>query len=163
MSTRQTRFARAFVPWIAEWSRAGLSGTQERVMLLLATHMERGGDGQYTAWMPRSEMAEVLGVSELTVRDAIQKLKRKGMLKMLGGAHCGRAQKYVLMPTGKGYAQRLPIKEKGCAEELKKGVLTHSERVSATAHPSRTLEGATAAPSKVLPSAKELYPGNKVV
>lgn len=145
--SRQTRFARAFEPWIAEWAEAGLSGTQERVMLLLATNMERNSKGQFESWRPRAEMAEILGVSEYTIRDAIQALRRKGMLVKSGYSHRGKVQKYILMPCGKGYSQRQPINDKGSAEALRKGSVSHSQRVSATANPTRPLEGARTAPS----------------
>lgn len=155
--SRQTRFARAFEPWIAEWAEAGLSGTQERVMLLLAANMERNGKGQFESWRPRTEMAEILGVSEFTVRDAIQALRRKGMIVKSGYSHRGKAQKYILMPCGKGYPPRQPINEKGSAEALRKGSVSHSQRVSATANPTRPLEGACAAPSSEgRPGAREI-------
>lgn len=144
----QTRFARAFEPWIAEWAEAGLSGTQERVMLLLAANMERNSKGQFESWRPRAEMAEILGVSEYTVRDAIQALRRKGMLVKSGYSHRGKAQKYILMPRGKGYPHRQPINDKGSAEALRKGSVSRSQRVSDTANPTRHLEGAYAAPSR---------------
>ena len=37
---RRTQFAMAFVPWIEEWQRMELSGTQTRVMLMMASRME---------------------------------------------------------------------------------------------------------------------------
>ena len=117
-------------------------------MLLLAANMERNGKGQFESWRPRAEMAEILGVSEYTVRDAIQALRRKGMLVKSGYSHRGKVQKYILMPRGKGYPQRQPIYDKGSAEALRKGSVSHSQRVSATANPTRHLEGACAAPSR---------------
>lgn len=117
-------------------------------MLLLVANMERNGKGQFETWRPRAEMAEILGVSEYTVRDAIQALRRKGMLEKSGYSHRGKVQKYLLMPRGKGYPQRQPINDKGLAEALTKGSVSHSQRYSATANPTRTLEGACAAPSR---------------
>lgn len=155
--SRQTRFARAFEPWIAEWAEAGLSGTQERVMLLLAANMEHNSRGQFESWMPREEMAEILGLSAVTVRNAIRALVKMGMLKPIGKAYRGMAQKYILMPTGKGYRHRTPIVTKGGATEVRKGVLERSQRGTSTAPPTRTLEGACAAPSREgRPSAAEI-------
>lgn len=154
--SKQTRFARAFEPWIAEWAEVGLSGTQERVMLLLAANMERNAKGQFEAWRPRAEMAEILGVSEVTVRNTVKALARKGLLKPVGKSYKGTVQRYVLMPTGKGYRRSTPIITKGGAVEVSKGVLERSQRGTATAPPTRPLEGASDAPSRVRPSATEI-------
>lgn len=122
-------------------------------MLLLIANMERNTNGQFESWRPRAEIAEILGVSEYTVRDAIQALRRKGMIVKSGYSHKGKVQKYILMPSGKGYAHRLPINDKGLAQALTKGSVSHSQRYSATANPTRTLEGASTSYSRS--SAKE--------
>lgn len=160
--SRQTRFARAFEPWVSEWSKAGLSGTQERVLLLLIMNMERDGQGEFTAWRSRKEISYMLGLSESQVRKAVRALISKGMIEAVGKSHSGRCQRYKIMPK-KGYPHRAPIYEKGGPEMVKKGALEGSKRGVLSGPPTRSVEGATAAPSKVLPSARELYPGNKVV
>lgn len=145
--SKQTRFARAFVPWITEWARADLSGTQERVMLLLIANMQSMGNGKFKAWCPRAEMAELLGLSETTVRNAIRALIRKGMLKKAGAAYNGKAQEYFLMPTGKGYPSSTPItKKRGCCGGTKGGA-PEVHKGTSPAPPTRPLEGATTAPS----------------
>lgn len=161
--SRQTRFARAFEPWIAAWSRMKLSGTQERVLLLLIEEMERDANGNFTAWRPRREIADILGLSEETVRQAIKGLKQKGAIQQVGTSRINRCQRYKIMAAKVGGLETPPIIEK-------RGVYGHQRGGSSTTieggtpdPPTRSVEGATAAPSKVLPSAKELYPGNKVV
>ncbi len=153
--SRQTPFARAFVPWIAEWSRMGLSGTQERVLLLLVSRMEPDGRGGFTSWFPRAEMAATLGLSELTIRNAINALVGKGVLKRLGKAYKSTAQKYQIMPTHKGYLTSDPIKtQRGCSGGSK-GVAQVVPKGTSPATPLRTKECASASSSQ--PSAREIY------
>ena len=116
-------------------------------MLLLAANMERDAKGRFVSWRPRSEMAEILGVSEVTVRNAIKALTRKMLLRPAGKSYKGTVQRYILMPTGKGYRSSTPIITKGGAVEVPKGVLERSQRGTSTAPPTRPLEGATTAPS----------------
>ena len=153
--SRQTQFAMAYEPWICEWAKAGLSSTQISVMLLLVAYMQEEEDGRFTSWRSRVEMAEMLGKSEKTIRNAVQALKRQGFLLPIGKSYNGRVQKYVVMPTGKGYPHRTPIKSKGCAARGRKGVPERAERVPATAHPIRTSECASASLSQ--PSARNRY------
>lgn len=150
-----TQFAMAFEPWVREWSEAGISSTQMSVMLLLIARMQSDGDGRFTTWRSRVEMADVLGKSEKTVRNAVQALKRKGFLLPIGKSFNGKAQQYVVMPTGKGYPHRTPIRVKGCAVEGRKGVPKRAERVPRTAHPLIQSDGASASSSQ--PSAREIY------
>lgn len=151
--SKQTRFARAFEPWIAEWAKAGLSGTQTRVLLLLIANMEESANGQFTSWRPRAEMAEILGLSEITVRNAILALSRLGMIKKVGKAYNGKAQKYLIMPGKK----RVPAQQPHSGERVPnlgtKGYLPSVLKGTSTATPTRTLEGASTSYSRS--SAKE--------
>lgn len=151
--SKQTRFARAFEPWIAEWSKAGLSGTQERVMLLLAANMERDEKGSFVTIRSRSEIAQILGMSEVTIRNAVKALARKGMIQKVGKAYNGNAQKYVLMPRNKGGAERVQIIDKGGSTENRKGVPQRSRRGTSTAPPIRELDSGSGSLSR--PTAQE--------
>lgn len=152
MTKGQTKFAMAYEPWICEWAAAGLSSTQMGVMLLLVANMQRDDSGRCVSWRPRSEMAEKLGKSDKTIRNAIQALKRKKLILPIGKAFNGTSQRYVIMPTGKGYPHRTPIKAKGCAVEGRKGVLERAERVPRTAHPIRHTDGASPSYGRVRPT-----------
>ena len=159
--SKQTPFARAFVPWVAEWSRMGLSGTQERVMLLLVSRMESDGRDGWVAWFPRAEMADVLGISEETVRRAIRHLVDKGALKRIGKAYNSTAQKYKLMPSYKGgIAGHLINTERG-AHGDQKGVPRAPIKGVSTGTPIRKKECASASLSQ--PSAKEIYGKNNPI
>ena len=154
--SRQTRFARAFEPWIAEWAEAGLSGTQERVMLLLAANMERNSRGEFEAWRPRSEIAAILGKSENTIRNCIQQLVKMGMLERVGESYRSKVQRYILMPR-KGYRNRVPIETKGYRTSVPKGTSRAVPKGTEGRYPTRPLEGACAAPSvKGRPGAREI-------
>lgn len=144
--SKQTRFARAFEPWIDEWAEAGLSGTQERVMLLLAANMERNSRGEFESWRPRSEMAAILGKSEHTIRNAIQQLVKMGMLEKSGYSHRGKVQTYILMPR-KGYRHRVPIETKGYQTSVRKGTSRTVPKGTKDRYPTRPTDGACAAPS----------------
>lgn len=138
MSTRQTPYARAFIPWIAEWHASGLSGTQERVMLLLVSRMGRDSNGWWTSVFPRSEMCSVLGISDKTAKDAVRKLKEKGLISPVGKSHNGTAQRYRIMPRSEGVAYDGPQKNKGVAETVRKGWPERYERGTSTATPLRS-------------------------
>lgn len=153
--SRQTPFARAFVPWIAEWSRMGLSGTQERVLLLLVSRMESDGRGGWVAWFPRAEMSEVLELSEETVRRAIRHLVEKGAIKRIGKAYSSTVQKYKLMPNYKGGISGHPIKTERGAQSDQKGVPSTPIKGVSPGIPIRTKECASASLSQ--PSARNRY------
>ena len=153
--SRQTPFARAFVPWIAEWSRMGLSGTQERVLLLLISRMEPDGKGRWLSWFPREEMADTLALSETTVRHAVKALADKGAIRRVGKSYNGKAQKYELMPKFKGVVNATPFKVERGTQDGHKGVPETAIKGASTATPLRTKECASASSSQ--PSAREIY------
>jgi DNA-binding MarR family transcriptional regulator len=153
--SKQTRFARAFIPWVSAWSEMGLSGTQERVLLLLISNMEPDGHGGFTSWYPRAEMANVLGLSEVTVKNAINALIRKDAIRRLGKSYRGRAQKYVIMPRSKGVVTSNPNHSERGYSGGPNGVATTVPKGLPTATPSRTLECASASLSQ--PSARNRY------
>lgn len=163
---KRTQFAMAFVPWIEEWQRMELSGTQTRVMLMMASRMERSPEGCWS-YFSRSEMAERLGVSERTVKNAIDSLKKKGALSLKGYGSRGHCQEYWLMPgidvvygdkpekgtltsipNVKGYATEgqkgtpgsIPY-DKGYAAEGRKGTLPSIPPYIPEAYSARPLKG----------------------
>lgn len=159
--SKQTPFARAFVPWVSEWSRMGLSGTQERVLLLLVSRMESDGRGGWTSWFPRAEMADVLGLSEETVRRAIRHLVDKGALKRIGKAYNSTAQKYKLMPAYKGGITGHPNKLERGAQHDHEGVPRTPIKGVSSGTPIRNKECGSASSSQ--PTAREKYGINNPV
>lgn len=153
--SRQTPFARAFVPWIAEWSRMGLSGTQERILLLLVSRMESDGKGRWYSWYPRVEMADALGLKEDTVRKAIVSLREKGALQTCGKSYSGKCQRYQLMPNVKGCLSVPTITKKGVPTDAEKGSPDVPKWGVSTGTPLRRKECASASSSQ--PSAREIY------
>lgn len=159
--SKQTPFARAFVPWVAEWSRMGLSGTQERVMLLLVSRMEPDGNGGFTSWYPRIEMAAALNLSELTIKDAVNALVRKGALIRLGKSYKSTAQKYQIMPGYKGEVVANPFRNKRGGSGTSNGDALTLPKGRSGATPLRKKECAPASLSQ--PSAKEIYGKNNPI
>lgn len=143
----------------------GLSGTQERVMLLLVSRMECDERGVWTAVFPRSEMCGLLGISDKTAKDAVRKLKARGLIEAVGKSFSGTSQRYRIMPHGvapkvplNGVAPKVPQRHKGVAETVRKGWPERYERGTSTATPirSKKKEGASTAPSvEGRPSASE--------
>lgn len=138
--------------WVSAWSRAKLSGTQERVMLCLCRWMTREG-GKWVSFCPRSQMAETLGVSEQTVSNAIATLKQRGFLAIAESGHRGRVSRYVLMPAERqmGYSGEVtncqanakiayPQAVTKAEPRSKKGYSHSTEKVTRTASPTRDRE-----------------------
>lgn len=115
-------------------------------MLMLIMNMESDSRGEFSAWRPRREVADMLGLSERQVRKAVDALKAKGVIEIVGKSHSGCCQRYRIMPR-KGHPQRDPIQEKGSPERAKKGPLGGPKRGPLTGDPTRSVEGATTAPS----------------
>ena len=96
--SKQTRFARAFEPWIDRWAELGLTARQMQVLLKLIASMERQASGDFIASRPRADISQSLGISDDAVRHAIKGLRSKGVLKPIGSSHPGWTQRYVVMP-----------------------------------------------------------------
>ena len=125
-------------------------------MLLLAANMERNSRGEFEAWRPRSEIAAILGKSENTIRNCIQKLVKMGMLERVGESYKSKVQRYILMPR-KGYRHRVPIETKGYRTSVPKGTSRAVPKGTEGRYPTRPLEGACAAPSvEGRPGAREI-------
>lgn len=154
--SKQTQFARAFEPWIDRWAEMGLSARQLEVLLKLITYMERNSRGEYVTSRSRADIANSLGISENSVRCTINELKKRGALKPVGKSFSGKTQKYVIMPTdggGKGLPEITERKrgveshQKGGSDSIKKGGGIPSIRGVESHPPTRSVEGATTAPS----------------
>lgn len=88
--------------------------------------MQFGADGVPRAWYPRREMARELGLSEYTVRNAIQDLRKLGFLEVEQAGRKGAATTYKVMPDSpilqsKGTAVANPKGPKGYLSEVPKG------------------------------------------
>lgn len=153
--SKGTQFAMAFVPWVESWGEMGLSGTQMRVLLLLMANMQRDKHGNFYAWRQRSEIANILGLREETVRKAISALKDKGAIKIKGKSYSGRCQEYWIMPKIKVALQIPPISEKGCPTDAEKGTPHVPKRGVPTGPPIIPIDGASASLSQ--PSARNRY------
>lgn len=131
-------FAREHDEWINEWARAGIGRTQLLVMLKLCERLEFDDYGHVTSWYPRGELARDLGMTEGAVREAVQKLKRHGFLKVKEAGSRGSATLYTVMPHTKWPRQR------GVSEDHpneKKGGLDDAHRVVSEDHPLRINSG----------------------
>lgn len=92
------QYFRGSVSWIRPLHESGAFGTGQCVMLLLMANLEFDGHGNATAWCPRSEMAETIGVSENAVREAMKGLKSSGAIKVRTPGHKGKATVYYVLP-----------------------------------------------------------------
>lgn len=152
--SKQTRFARAFEPWISAWSRMKLSGTQERVLLLLIEEMDRDANGNFTAWRPRREMADILGLSEETVREAIRGLKQKGAIEPVGASRINRCQRYKIMAGKVGGVANPPIVEKRGVQRPQRGGSNTPIEGGTTDPPTRSVEGDSPSSGRAVPRKK---------
>lgn len=85
-------------PWVDEWARAGLSGTQMTVMLKLCSRLEFDEHGNAHAWYPLEEMAEETGKKPRTLSKAVSSLKEHGFLKQKSKAYNNHVAEYYVMP-----------------------------------------------------------------
>ena len=100
--SKGTPYARAFMPWVVFWYKAGLSSLQISMMLLFVSRMEINDRGEWTTVYPRAEMAEALGVKPETIKRNVTELKKKGIVENVGMAFNGRAQRYRIMNDLRG-------------------------------------------------------------
>lgn len=85
-------YSRVPVPWLRLWQQERLSTLQMGVMVELCRWVRPDG----TAWCPRRKMAEELGTSEQTVSNAIQKLREKGLIRLVSRGGPNKATVYAL-------------------------------------------------------------------
>lgn len=174
MGNKQTRFARAFEPWIEVWSEIGVTAREMQVLLMLIVSMERQAGGDFIASRPRADIAQALGISDNAVRCAIKSLRSKKILKPIGSSHPGWTQRYVVMPMdGAGKNVRITVPNNGGSSKTHQnnnGGSTSTKMGGPTPPiwgvesdpPTRSEEGACAAPSyEGRPSAGEIGYGAK--
>ena len=156
---RGESFTKLHTAWMAELVARGASKSEWAVFCMIAQFQEPGPRGTVRAWRPVKEMAAVSGLSEKAVRNAVQGLKKKGVIRPIGKAHRSRAQLYEIMPgiavsTGervgnahthsqaKGMQVAHPNQKKGCATRSPKGMqVAHPNRREEPASPALRREG----------------------
>lgn len=102
-------YSRTYGPWVDELAARGAGRLQLLVMACLCERLEFDHHGNASAWYPRAEMAERLGVPEKAVKEAVRGLKSKGLLKVKRSGHSGRATVYAVMP-GRPWPDLKPAK-----------------------------------------------------
>lgn len=127
-------YSRAYGPWVDELAARGAGRLQLLVMACLCERLEFDRHGNASAWYPRAEMAERLGVSERSVKNAMQDLKSKGLLKVKHSGHRGRATVYSVFPGIPWPDKRAPRSE---APKASKGMLDGAGRVPRSEAPLR--------------------------
>ena len=117
--SRRGPFSRLYGPWLDRLAGAGAGPLQTLVLLCLCERLEFDRHGNASAWYPRAEMAERLGMPESAVSKAVSGLIEKRLLSVKQAGHKGRATVYNVFPGtpwplqrchGKGYqsSQRYP-------------------------------------------------------
>lgn len=96
--SRRGPFSRLYGQWLDRLAGAGAGRTQTLVLLCLCERLEFDSHGNATAWFPRAELAERLGVSDGAVSKAASGLIEKGLLSVRKTGHNGRATVYNVFP-----------------------------------------------------------------
>lgn len=124
------QYFRGSLSWVRPLHESGVFGTGQCVMLLLMSNLDFDGHGNATAWCPRSEMAETIGVSENAIREALKGLKSAGAIKVRTPGHKGVATVYYVLPGHpwptspfeKGGSGKTPQASKGGSRKAQRGV-----------------------------------------
>lgn len=96
--SRRGPFSRLYGQWLDRLAGAGAGRTQTLVLLCLCERLEFDEHGNASAWFPRAELAERLGVTEKSVSNAASGLTGKGLLSVKKAGHNGRATVYNVFP-----------------------------------------------------------------
>ena len=96
--SRRGPFSRLYGQWIDRLAGAGAGRTQTLVLLCLCERLEFDDHGNASAWYPRAELAERLGVTEKAASTAVSGLIDKGLLSVRAAGHNGRATVYNVFP-----------------------------------------------------------------
>lgn len=96
---RQGPYSRKHHSWIVELCHAHCGRIELLVMDALCERLEFDRWGNASAWYPRAEMAQELGLTENQIRDAVTGLKKKGLVKVKSQGHNGHATVYSIMPS----------------------------------------------------------------
>ena len=103
-------FSRLYGKWVDQLAKTGAGRLQIIVLLCLCERLEFDRHGNASAWYPRAEMAERLGVPERSVSKAVSGLIGKRLLSVKEPGHNGRATVYNVMP-GIPWPNRYPCRE----------------------------------------------------
>ena len=128
-------YSRAYGPWVDELAARGAGRLQLLVIACLCERLEFDHHGNASAWYPRAEMAERLGVSERSVKNAVAGLIEKRLLSVKKAGHKGRATVYNVLPGIPWPDKRVPRSE---APKAPKGMLDEASRVPRSAAPPKT-------------------------
>ena len=96
--SRRGPFSRLYGQWLDRLAGAGAGRAQTLVLLCLCERLEFDKHGNASAWYPRAELAERLGVTDSAVSNAIQGLVKIGVLSVKSKGHKGRATVYNVFP-----------------------------------------------------------------
>lgn len=127
------QYFRGSVSWVRPLHESGAFNTRQCVMLLLMANLEFDGHGNATAWCPRSEMAEKMGVSEVAVKRSVSRLIDAGVLKVRTPGHNGKATVYYVLP---GYPWPTMSLDKGVPGTSRRGTQIGPEGVPSQVPPS---------------------------
>lgn len=127
--SRRGPFSRLYGPWVDRLAGAGAGRTQTLVILCLCERLEFDRHGNASAWYPRAEMAERLGVTSDAVHNAVSGLIEKRLLSVKRAGHKGRATVYNVFPgtpwpAQRGHAQHHQTPQRCCSDGFVGG--THS-------------------------------------
>lgn len=93
---RKGPYARLYGPWLKGLPPMGHN--EWCVLFKLCERLEFDGHGNASAWRPRAEMAEELGLTERQVSDAVGRLVAKKVLSVKRAGHNGWATVYNVLP-----------------------------------------------------------------
>ena len=127
-------YSRAYGPWVDELAARDAGRLQLLVMACLCERLEFDHHGNASAWYPRAEMAERLGVSERSVKNAVAGLIEKRLLSVKRAGHKGRATVYNVFPGVPWPDKRVPRSE---APKSSKGMPDGASRVPRSEAPLR--------------------------
>lgn len=121
-------------------------------MLKLCERIEFDKNGNATSWYPRDEMAREIGVTEMAVKRAIQRLGELEFLVVRKSGRRGSSTLYVVMPhsrwpMSRGTADGTPNSKKGYRDDAHRG--------TADGTPLRNKEGGSPADAGTPPTVRD--------
>lgn len=126
-------------PWLAECARAGVSGTQYQILLKLCQFLHFDERGRTYGSCPRKQLADELGLSENTVKQATARMVKKGVLGIKRPGYRGYVTEYWIFPgvpwpkcKGKGVHTNTPNGAKGVSTGIPMGVHTDTPTLKGT-------------------------------
>lgn len=131
--SRRGPFSRLYGPWVDRLAGAGAGRLQTIVILCLCERLEFDRHGNASAWYPRAEMAERLGVTGDAVHNAVSGLIEKRLLSVRRAGHKGRATVYNVFPgtpwpMQRGHTQQHQTPQRCCSEGFIGGTLSNTPK-----------------------------------